>query len=881
MNRRNPLIRSGLVALVISLLALPAFAGQLDVHLNRAASHANAKSAKKLARTGQVRLNSKGGVLYVSAFIQTKAKGKTVAALAKLGVKVRAILPNGTVTADVPVNKLRAVGAMTDVGRVEAARKIKLYNDKSNGMVDSGAGQTWGMNNTRAFTGNGVIVAVIDSGLDWTHPDFIDDATGKSRILYYWDQSDLDDDKLPAGAGWSFSYGHEYTKAEFDAALGGWSHVWDKVNNTFSPIDDPTYPIKAAARDTNGHGTHVTGTAAGDGSGSGYKGVAPDADIIFVKFDFDGDRNSDAAIVDGIDYIFKRSTELGKPCVINMSLGSDFGPHDGSTLEETGIDALTGAGKVVVVAAGNPGSNNWSEKLSWGFAMHGSGTMSADPIVFRFPAYDTSATDSYVFFDLFYPGSDKCRVRITTPSGAVYPSNFSGKNRRTWTTGSSYTGFDTTEGGILVGNGGDQLSWGTTSDTNEIYIEISNYWGTAPATGEWKIELIPMETPGGGGYHSWHSMSNNVVKGFRAETAPRSPTPTFGGRQSDNAYTIGSPASADKVIAVAAYQTRNSWSNVYGSNTLCSETPGTQSYGVAPIDYYDAFALGELAYFSGRGPRRDGVLKPEIAAPGVGITSSLSRFVRNAEWPNRCTGYFDGGPYHFGTNRVDPSLEATTIQGTSMACPNATGAVALLLSLDPTLDDNGLRSVFAASARHDSQTDVASHVPNTAQTDTDMSAGTGIANNDWGFGKLDLAMSIAFMGPCTADTQCDDGNACTTDVCSSGSCSNTAVSDDTACGAGGLCCSGTCSVPTCTDNAGCGDSETCTADTCVFANTCAAVCTNEWPSCGTADGCCGSGCTAANDPDCSVCSSKGATCSTGSDCCSGKCGGKPSNRTCK
>lgn len=877
--------RAALTAVLLTaLITLPgrAEAGQLDVHLSRVATHGNAQSARALSRTGFVTLHTQvvagKHVLMTSAFIQ--ARPTAIAALRALGVKVRSVLSQGIITADIPVSQLRAVAALSGVGRVEAAKRVQKRNDISNSLVDPGTGVTWGMNNSRAFDGKGVIVGVIDSGLDWTHGDFIDDASGQSRILYYWDQSDTADDKLPAGPGWSFSYGHEYTKADFNAALAGWDHTWNQATNAWTPVEDPSYPIKAAARDTDGHGTHVTGTAAGDGSASGLKGAASGADIVFVKFDFDGARNTDTAIVEGIDYIFKRAAEAGKPAVINMSLGSDYGPHDGSTLEEQGIDGLTGPGKVVVVAAGNPGSSNWSNRLAWGFALHGSGTMGTDPITFRFPVY-TAGTESYVFFDAWYGGSDSCRVQITSPSGAKYPPNFSGKNKNTWVTGKPYSGFNTPEGGILVGNGGDQLSWSTNNGDHELYVEISDYWGVDPAPGVWTIEIIPLSTPEGGKYQAWYGVSSDVVHGWQAEPLPRSPTPRFGGRESDNAMTIGSPASANKVIAVAAYQSRNQWDYVYGTGTQCSTNSAVQAYGVAPVDYYDPFGLGELANFSGRGPRRDGVLKPEIATPGVGIASSLSHFVRHQEWTNPCQDYFQGGYYHFGTNRVLPGLEGTVIQGTSMACPNATGAIAVMMQVDPALDDAGLRSLFWATARHDDATDLYQFSPHTPYTDTDAAAAPGQSNADWGFGKLDLNSAIAWLGPCLVDSDCDDGNACTTDTCNAGACANAALPEGTSCGGQGICCGTSCNVPACGSDADCGDPEACTSDVCANAGTCAAVCQNNWPVCGVSDGCCGPGCSAPGDGDCAVCAAKGASCGSNADCCSNKCGGKPGSKICK
>jgi len=825
---------AGLLAVgALTLGAGSAWAGHLAAPLGKVTG-ADRASLAKHNRTGLVSLKLKRhlGVDTVLASVLVEADAAAVPAMLALGATVHSILPNGILTADVPVGALKQLAARADVGRIEPGKRVRLYNDRSNAFEEAtGAG----MNNPFFSEGANVIAGVMDSGLDWTHGDFIDDVTGESRILFYWDQSDYTDLHAPVAEG--FTYGREYVKAEFDAALALHPDPWWAPEEFwFAPADDPAYPIGSTAGDWDGHGTHVTGTVAGDGSASGYPGVVPAAPIVFVKFDLEGERNTSAAIVDGVNYIFQKATLLGKPVSVNLSLGSDYGPHDGSSLEERSYDALVGPGKVVVAAAGNPGVNNSSRTLAWGYALHGTGVMGQDAITFRFDPYTPDPTGgSYVFFDLWYGGLDKCRVRITTPGGKVYPPSFSGSYKRTWVTGSGYTGFNTAEGGILVGNGGDQLGWETDNGDHELYIEISDYWGVAPAEGGWTIEIVPTSLGEGGRYHSWHGVSTDVVQGHRAMPWPRDPTPRFGGRETDNVMTIGSPASASSVIAAAAYSSRECWSYYDGKTDATSA--GLQCYANAPIGYYDPYQIGELTYFSARGPRRDGVLKPEIATPGVGIASTLSHFTRYLEWADRALTYgTPGATYHFGTNRVLPAdpadpynPEGTILQGTSMASPNANGAVCLLLEARPSLDDDGLRALFAASARKDDLVLIYEHEPApdggaSAKSDSDLAGGS--PNNDWGHGKLDLTAALAELAPCTGPADCADGDPCTDDVC----------------GGDGLC-------------------------------------TNPPTGCGLTDGCCNAGCTWPTDADCPTCLPTGATCSTNSSCCSGSCNKK--TKTCR
>ncbi|MCC6901990.1 MAG: S8 family serine peptidase [Polyangiaceae bacterium] len=515
-----------------------------------------------------------------------------------------------------------------------------------------------------------------------------------------------------------------------------------------------------------------------------------------------------------------------------MSLGTDFGPHDGSTLEEKGLTDLAGPGKVVVVAAGNPGNNAWSPKLSWGYPLHGEADLTETTTV-QVPTFGAAdANGTYVFFDVWYPAGNRCRIKVSTPSGATYPPAGNIRYTNSWITGTGYQEIRTNEGTIGVQNGGDVLGWGDTNADHEAYIEISNNGTKGPAVGPWTIQMVPA-SPGDtcqGTLHAWYGASNNIIDGWNDEAIPRVPPLLFGGSPTDNRMTIGSPATANGAIAVAAYQSRNAWHYSHGSmaGQACLPTSTLeQQYGVGQLDYYDPFELGELAYFSGRGPRRDTTAtpKPEIASPGVGIASSFSHFVRQAEWGKKCDPYFDAegkrstGYYHYGTNRVLPGDEANILQGTSMATPTATGAIALLMQQKKNLNAACLRTLFSTSARHDAATDTYENAADGAKTDTDGAAGPELPNSDWGYGKLDVGDSSSAIAALAA---CTGGSACYLDV-------------------------------------DCGDGYACkqSADPC---------------GCGT--------CEAAPSPPSSTCANLGESCET-KTCCKGTCGGKPGKRTCK
>lgn len=247
------------------------------------------------------------------------------------GVEIQATIGH-IATAKTTREGLLHLAKLTEVERIDISRFMQPCLDVS--RISTEVDHLYSGN--PSYRGNGVLVAIFDSGIDWRHEDFIDNF-GKFRILYLWD---VTDNAGPHPTG--FDYGSEYTQAQINDEIDG----------------SPTGLVRE--KDTNSHGTHVAGIAGGDGSATGhgydakrYSGMAPQADLIIVK---GGDNSySTANQINGTAYIMAKAEQLGRPVVINFSIGGHAGAHDGTELHEQAIDAAVGPGKAIVIAAMNDG----------------------------------------------------------------------------------------------------------------------------------------------------------------------------------------------------------------------------------------------------------------------------------------------------------------------------------------------------------------------------------------------------------------------------------------------------------------------------------------------------------------------------------------------
>lgn len=180
------------------------------------------------------------------------------------------------------------------------------------------------------LTGKGILIAVIDSGIDYAHPEFLN-PEGTTRIEVIWDQTI--EGNPPVG----YQRGTLYTKEQIDEAL-------QQGNDRLSVVPSV---------DLSGHGTHVAGICAGN------SGVAPESQIVIVKLGTPSKRSfpRTTELMEAVNFVTQFALERRMPIAINLSFGNNYGGHDGSSLLETYLNDIASIGRMVIsCGSGNEGS---------------------------------------------------------------------------------------------------------------------------------------------------------------------------------------------------------------------------------------------------------------------------------------------------------------------------------------------------------------------------------------------------------------------------------------------------------------------------------------------------------------------------------------------
>ena len=206
------------------------------------------------------------------------------------------------------------------------------------------------------LSGEGCLVAVIDSGIDYSHPDFCN-ADGTTRIAALWDQT-LDAAALNEARD---EYNMQIDYAPPEEHAGGVLFTRTELNLALAQSSAAIRQKIVPSRDTSGHGTHVAGIAAGNGRASmgRYRGVAYEAELLVVKLGTPGENSfpKTTELMKGIDFCIRAAEYLNKPLAVNLSFGNNYGSHSGTSLIETFINDMADHHQCSIVAGtGNEGA---------------------------------------------------------------------------------------------------------------------------------------------------------------------------------------------------------------------------------------------------------------------------------------------------------------------------------------------------------------------------------------------------------------------------------------------------------------------------------------------------------------------------------------------
>lgn len=347
------------------------------------------------------------------------------------------------------------------------------------------------------LTGKGVLIGVIDSGIEYANADFRQE-DGATRIRFLWDQTV--EGTPPEG----YRIGSEFSAEQINEAL-------QQPNRTMRLQKVPSV-------DSSGHGTAVAGVAAGNGRNSGgrYRGTAPDAELIIVKLGNPGGVGfpRTAELMQAVDYIVQKAEMLQMPVSVNISFGNTYGAHNGTSLPERFLDAAAQIGRTLIsVGTGNEGAEAGHTS---GFVREGEETSVPLGVQERQGAFSLQIWTDY---------TDVIGVTIKTPSGERV-----GPIREVMGTQRFLTG--KTE--ILLYYGEPSPY----SGLNEIFLEflpVDDYVNS----GEWNIILVPEQIVTGR-FEMWLPASYTLNEG----TAFFYPTEEL---------TLTIPSTASRVLTVAAY----------------------------------------------------------------------------------------------------------------------------------------------------------------------------------------------------------------------------------------------------------------------------------------------------------------------------------------
>jgi hypothetical protein len=518
-----------------------------------------------------------------------------------------------------------------------------------------------------SYTGKNVIIGYVDQGLDFNHPDFQNE-DGSTRVLRYWDHT------LNSGG---------------PASPYGYGIVWDQTTiNNGTCISTET---------GTAHGTTVAGMGSGNGSANGQnKGIAPESNLIIVESNFSLP-NWTLTIADACDYIFKVADTLGMPAVVNLSLGTYLGSHDGNDPASMAIESMLDEkpGRIVVCAAGNSGAKGK-------YHVHGQafGIDTSFVWILNNPNGTAAFGANKIYFDLWSDASD---ATFEYAFGADRPAPNYGLRGKT-----IFRPAQTSIGGVILdtiyNNNGQRIA------TLEIYPEIidDNYrmqvlFSNVDST----AYFYRFMTKGSGSYDMW-SGSWLGLNDFVTTIPSVSIFPSIANYQMPDTLQsiVSSWNCSEKVISVGNVKNRR------------GHTTKNNTYHLNA----DPNSVGELSPNSSKGPNRHNVIKPDISTGGdVSLSAAPLWLLANSSY----NSVVDIGGWHARNG------------GTSMASPLIAGIAALYLEKCPSANYQAFKNDLINTAFSDIHTGI-------------------VPNNAYGYGKphaLDLMLTTVFTASISGDSE--------------------------------------------------------------------------------------------------------------------------------